>query len=497
MGLRRTSSSSTTQAGLTQSSRSGSEHHQMECLLQTKPICTSGHPLTMPRPAIPLSSRLQFNHSEEGLHGVSGAQKVIPLLNSYRNGVIKMSLNHNSLGDDGICQLFAYLSSPEGSKHRATLTDISLTGNGIGCKGLQAIAEYVRGNDVLRTLWLTNNDFTPDPATLSCLANALNNSRLRLLSLTGNSRLGDSFVERFLPLLRSRFLQELHINTIGLTPRSAPVIATWITGSRARSSQGVCHLQTLKCSGNSLGARGVSEILRAIERGNWALTKVEVYANRLPDAPLPSLPPSLPSSSPPSSPDKLLPDGSLAASDTDEAWKDCDRALHRITMRNQYWKRRVEKEALNLLKYARPLLMRSRSSTSSASLVLSHPSSSPPSTLTMGFVALPNELKLCILSQFAPTLSSTQRVHIYNYASDPATLPPLTPTLRRDISKPCLADPSTLGASVGGPNYGSGCPAGKCMGPNSLVCRREEERARFLEAVGCTAYEPELDESVD
>ncbi|KAI6006138.1 hypothetical protein EDD15DRAFT_2428862 [Pisolithus albus] len=407
-----------------------------------------------------------------------------------------MNLNHNSLGDDGIYQIFAYLSSFEGSKHRATLAEISLTGNGIGCRGLQAIAEYLRGNDVLRALWLANNDFTPDPATLSCLANALNSSRLRLLSLTNNSRLGDSFVQRFLPLLRSRSLQELHINIIGLTPRSAPAIASWITGSRAGCSQGVCHLQTLKCSGNSLGVKGVSEILRALERGNWAITKVELYGNRLPDIPLPSPPASsLPTFTPSTSPS---PAGSLVA-DTDDAWKDCERALHRIMMRNQYWKRRVEKEALNLLKYARPLLMRSKSSLDSAPSLPSYPSSSPTSTPTEGFpfFALPNELKLYILSLFAPSLSPIQRVHIYNYASDPVTLPPLVPTLRRGLSKQCLVDPSSLGAIVGASNYGTGCPAGKCMGSNSLVCRREEERAKFLEAVGCTAYEPELNDPVD
>ncbi|KAI6117303.1 hypothetical protein EDD16DRAFT_1693065 [Pisolithus croceorrhizus] len=447
----------------------------------------------MPKASVPLSSRLQFNHPEEGLHGVAGAQKVITLLNSYRNGVVKMSLNHNSLGDDGIYQLFAYLSSTEGSKHRATLAEISLTGNGIGCEGLQAIAEYLRGNDVLRALWLANNDFTPDPATLSCLANALNSARLRLLSLTGNSQLGDSFVERFLPLLRSRSLQELHINIIGLTPRSAPAIATWITGGRTGRSQGVCHLQTLKCSGNSLGVRGVSEVLRAIERGNWALTKVELYANRLPDTPFLSSP-----SLPPSSSGSLPPAGSLGAPDTDDDWRDFERALHRIMMRNQYWKRRVEKEALNLLKYARPLLMRSNSSLSSALSLPSHPSSSPPPTPTQGFpfFALPNELKLYILSLFAPSLSPIQRAHIYNYASDPVTLPALVPTLHRGFAEQCLVDPSSFGAIIGGSNIGSGCSSGKCMGPNSLVCRREEERAKFLEAVGCTAYEPELGDPV-
>ena len=81
---------------------------------------------------------------------------MISMLSSRHIVTATISLNHNSLGDDGTCQLFAYLSSTEGSQHRATITEIGLTNNNIGCKGLLAIAEFVRRNDVLEVLWLTN-----------------------------------------------------------------------------------------------------------------------------------------------------------------------------------------------------------------------------------------------------------------------------------------------------------------------------------------------------
>ena len=132
------------------------------------------------------------------------------------------------------------------------------------------------------------NTLLPDPAVFSSLAGAINDSRLRFLSLTSNNQLGDAFVEYFLPYLRSRHLHELHINAIGLTARSAPAIGAWISGHPQRSSDGTCHLQIFKSSGNSLGVSGVWEIVRAIERGNWSITKVEVYANQL--VPSPSLP---------------------------------------------------------------------------------------------------------------------------------------------------------------------------------------------------------------
>jgi len=178
--------------------------------------------------------------------------------------------------------------------------------------------------------------------------------------------------------------------------------------------------------------------------------------------------------------------------------RDAERALHRVLMRNGYWKRQTEKEGLILLRYSRPLLMRSKSSPLTTSP--SRPTSPPLRTATslFPFYALPNELKLYILELLAPSLSSAQRMRIYNYASDPSTLPCLLPTLRRDSGKGCLADPSTLlGSSVGfqviSPNGGGQrCVDGKCMGArNSLLCRREEERNKFLEAMGCCAYEPE------
>ncbi|KAL4079670.1 hypothetical protein J3A83DRAFT_4086327 [Scleroderma citrinum] len=449
--------------------------------------CLSSKPITSLSSikAAPLSSRYHFNHADEGLCGVAGSQKVILMLNSLRTGVTKISLNHNSLGDDGTCQLFAYLSSTEGSKHRSTVAEIGLTNNNIGCEGLRAIAEFVRGNDVLRTLWLTNNAFTPDPVILTDFANALNSSRLCLVSLTGNAQLGDLFVEKFLPFLRSRSLQELHINTIGLTPRGASAIAAWVSGSRKGGSQGACYLHIFKCSGNNLGVRGVWEVIRAIEKGNWALSKVEMYANQLAEPQLQLLASGQSLMEPPRDQPSGIPE-------TEEGWKDCERGLHRVIMRNQYWRRRTEKEACNLLRYARPLLMYTKlPSTPSMSPHTSNPSMS---TTLFPFFALPNELKLYILALFAPSLSSAQRVRIYKYASDPATLPSLIPTFRWGVGIEYLADPSNLGVS----SYGLGCPDGKYMGAcNTIICRREAERAKFLEAVGCCSYEPELEGFVD
>ncbi|KAG9313439.1 hypothetical protein JVU11DRAFT_5761 [Chiua virens] len=441
--------------------------------------------------AVPLSTRSHLNRTDEGLHGATGAQKIISQLTTQRFAVTKLTLSHNPLGDDGISLLFNYLCSTAGSRHRIALCEIYLNCTDLGCKGLQVIADYIRGNEALRALWLSSNALLPDAAVLSSLANAINDSRLRFLSLTNNNQLGDAFAQHFLPFLRSRHLHELHINSVGLTARSAPAIGAWISGNSHRNNDGVCHLQTFKSSGNSLGVNGVWEIVRAIERGNWGITKVEIYANQL----IPS--PALPDTG------RLItqqPSDADISSDpeTEDGMRDAERALQRVLMRNNYWKRQTEKEALILLRYSRPSLMRSKSSVITGTP--SRPTSPPLRTATslFPFYALPIELKLYILGLLAPSLSSAQRMHIYNYASDPSTLPSLLPPLRRDPGKGCLADPSSLlGSSVGfqvnSPNgEGQRCADGKCMGAgNSVLCRREEDRNRFFEAMGCCAYEPD------
>lgn len=313
----------------------------------------------------------------------------------------------------------------------------------------------------------------PDTDVLAWFATAVNHSQLEFLSLTGNHKLGDAIVETFFRHLRAPRLRELHVNAMGLTARCASGLAEWISSEH---TGGACSLHTLKCSGNNLGIKGVWEVIHAIEVGNWSLMNVEVYANRLAGTEILNNNPLI---------------ERLSSPETEVSWKDAERALHRVLQqRNAYWKRKVEMEALTLLKYSRTLILRPRASLSSED---QHPMSGLAKQ-SFPFHNLPMELCLHILAVLAPSLSCAQRTRIYDYAADPSTLPPLLPPLRRDTGHGCVADPSrALGASVGFRLYSSGgCAEGKCMGTgNSLVCRRDAERARFLEAVGCHAYEPD------
>ncbi|OAX42638.1 hypothetical protein K503DRAFT_327579 [Rhizopogon vinicolor AM-OR11-026] len=133
------------------------------------------------------------------------------------------------------------------------------------------------GNEVLKVLGLAN--LGPDHDALASFATKINQSRLEFLSLSGNP-LGDAGIETLFRHLRTSHLQELHINTMGLTAGSASGLAEWISSRRSGHSDGVHSLHTLKCNGNSLGMNGVWKVIHAIQMGNRSLVKVELYANQ-------------------------------------------------------------------------------------------------------------------------------------------------------------------------------------------------------------------------
>ncbi|KAJ7237476.1 hypothetical protein B0H12DRAFT_1138922 [Mycena haematopus] len=377
--------------------------------------------------SVPLSSRDYIDRMDAGLTSVRGAQEII--------------LGHNELADDGCVVLFKFLGSAVGRKYQ--IAEISLNSNSIGNRGLLAISEYLGGTKTyVRTIsslhneltFYTQNQFTGDAETFSSFTTALNTSHLEFLSLTTN--------------------------------RTAPYIIAYLSSPQ-------CRLHTLKCNGNTLGFRAVKSIIRAIERHNFTLSTVELYSNHL-----------------------VGPVGSDNTSDEDDdeenggpasldAWKTSDALIRRVLLRNTHLKRETEKEALQLLRYAR-----SRCGDCSCVDVPNAAASEPTSKHTQfAFRSLPTELQLYIMSFLAPTLSPAQRIRIYNYASSPATLPRIGLCLPgRTSSTACVLDPASMpfGMSSSG-----GCSGGKCAGSlNSVVCHKEQQRGEWLTAVGCSAYDP-------
>jgi Ran GTPase-activating protein (RanGAP) involved in mRNA processing and transport len=67
----------------------------------------------------------------------------------------------NSLGDDGVAELFRFLGTLKGRDH--PIEEINLSSNNIGDTGLVAIATYLDGNEDLKVLFL-------EDVRMACLA---------------------------------------------------------------------------------------------------------------------------------------------------------------------------------------------------------------------------------------------------------------------------------------------------------------------------------------
>lgn len=165
-----------------------------------------------------------------------------------------------------------------------------------------------------------------------------------------------------------------------------------------------------------------------------------------------------------------------------EAWKEVDAALKVVLKRNQLMRDRVGRDAQRLLRYSRVVLLPTTGGDSTT------PKSDE------GRRHLPVEIQLQILSHLSPTLSPAQRIRVFEYASDRTKLPSLAlPSLKgtnKSWAAQCVPDPTAVGAFPPvQPDHG-GCAGGKCMGVgNSVSCRREGERLKWLGVVGCEFYD--------
>ncbi|KAL0065461.1 hypothetical protein AAF712_007525 [Marasmius tenuissimus] len=467
------------------------------------------------KPKVLLSARGQIDCVDAALSSIAGAQDIIARITS-RRVVTKLILSHNELSDDGCIVLFTFLSSKLGKKYQ--INEINLNSNGIGDRGLEAIASYLSENVNLKELYLQNNKFAGSPQVLLSFTRALNRSKLRILSLTTN-RFGDNLSQVFFPVLDCPTLGELHLSAIGATYHSVLSITDFLACPR-------CRLHTLKLNGNNFGYGGVRKIIRTLESDNFTILSLELHANNF--------------AGPQDS-------DNTSGDDNDEvvgpdSWKDGEALLKRVLMRNLHLKREVEKEALGLLVCSRATLLRSGEGSRLAATnqpcsetCTCIPNTGRPiarhepsvATHAFPFQLLPTELKLHILSLLAPTLSPMQRFTIFTHASSPATLPQLLPCLSSvsSESKVCIPDPTNSMMSAAGgighedPELGavttpnpkptiwpisnpapkhSGCASGKCMGgTGSVLCHRMQERVRWLKAVKCTAYDPTFTLSTD
>jgi len=139
-----------------------------------------------------------------------------------------------------------------------------------------------------------------------------------------------------------------------------------------------------------------------------------------------------------------------------------EEGLRYALIRNGLMQGHTHAAAFRLLQYSRALLLRPRRT--------NEDEASRPQFCIQ---SLPTELQLHILSLTVDTLSANQRIRIFQFASDPTTLPTVLPDLRRKQSE-----------VVPGPRLLEKSSAPFTLSP------RAANRARWLQAVGCDLYEP-------
>ena len=269
-----------------------------------------------------------------------------------------------------------------------------------------------------------------------------------------NRRLSDSFIEIFLPALKSLHLRDLFISGLNITPRSYSHIVDYL------SSPTRCRLRSFNCNGNTFGLRGVRSIIEAIQQHNHIVSIIELHANQNSEGVLEK--------------DEETHDGPPWQRDFD-AWKASEALLSRVLTRNKLLKRETERQALRLLRYSRPLLLHTLPSPTVLSSTTHVQGASP-------FLSLPIEIRQYILSFFGPTLSIAQRIRIFIYASSFSTLPPL---LLHPFSTATQGVDALSIDSMYFPIYSAG------------VRSREHASAGWLRALRCDGFELEADEEPD
>ncbi|KAH7905528.1 hypothetical protein BJ138DRAFT_1013543 [Hygrophoropsis aurantiaca] len=390
-----------------------------------------------------------------------------------RDIVHRLDIGNSSLGDEGCVQLFRYFASSLGRRCRQTVTELFLTKNDIGAKGLLAIAEFLHGNEVIRELCLSGNPLTTDPAVLSTFTAALNTSRLCTLQLIHSNSLSDPFISVFLPQLTTPYLRQFHLSAIGMTREVVPIIVDYVSSPR-------CRLEWLQCNANSLSLPGIRSIINAIDTSNYSLWRANLDDLHL---------------------DERDGDGEERMLSWQEGW----RMLIAATQRNLQKKQQTRDEALAFLRFARALFLRSGSTGETPANP--HPESSrrKPSMIEglSPFFKLPTELQQEIFSLVAPGLSHKQRNEIVTFASDVKTLPKLDAGVAIIERRARLSRLLTLGGGAKSEGYhpyeGSWRPCSwwecECAGEARLTCRslrrwKREMRDVWLTQVGCDVWDP-------
>ena len=181
------------------------------------------------------------------------------------SSVTMLEMYHTNLGAVG-AQAIA-----DGLRGNNKLKTLYLTGNFIGDQGARSLAGALASNSVLERLWLWDAGISVEGAT--ALAAGLSNSALVELVLAHNT-IGDTgarVLSQILP--RSRQLASLSLQACGITDTGATALAAALPL--------ISTLTTLRLSKNQIGDKGGAALASAVGSGRCKLKRLDVDHNRM------------------------------------------------------------------------------------------------------------------------------------------------------------------------------------------------------------------------
>ncbi|CAF3219116.1 unnamed protein product [Rotaria socialis] len=125
-------------------------------------------------------------------------------------------LRDNRLSDKGVCFLAMALSAPN-----SMVKDLGLGGNNITDAGVQYLAEMLKKNTSLTTLYLRHNQISDQGVEILADALAYHNTTLKELYLSSNPMISDQSVDFLANMLMcNRSLRRLWIQSLDLSEDS-------------------------------------------------------------------------------------------------------------------------------------------------------------------------------------------------------------------------------------------------------------------------------------
>jgi len=407
-----------------------------------------------------------------------------------------LRLNNTGIGDPGFEAIIKWLEAlhrrGRGLRSDTSEDDLSLKNIDLKAVSNQGMFLFLQSNSMF-----SQNNIRGTKQLAKSFMSALSKTSMTRLNISTN-RLSSSFRDTLISLLPSLpHLRYLFLTMTGLTPANGRALAAYIGGAH-------CKLVQLNANANQMKRRGVKAIIAAT-RSCWTLETLELYANDFTSGDEPDESSTSDDDDIDIDPFPVVDLRHFAVDNVVDSGSRCgikefESTLRYTLTRNIVMKGQVKAQALDLLRYSRVMLQHASTSSSELSQAKSpvRTDSLPSETEATTFRSLPNEVQLRVLSHLAPSLSSPQRIRVFEYAVNRDTLPALVLQLsRRKLSslKPQQPDHSLSNA---GKKVGQLRPSRSYTGSSSPTAsmndiighRIQIERRKYWERVGCDAYDP-------